>query len=105
MLSKKSPKRSCRIELRNNRLRQLDLLNQCCVSEGDLESFFLGETPKFFFRQYRSIASILPCPFSRPLSPTADISVNGVSRERGPQKNPEGGGPTRAMAARARAEK
>jgi hypothetical protein len=33
----------------------------------------------------KTIASILPCPLSCPLSPTADIGANGVSHERGPR--------------------
>ena len=32
MLSKKSPLRSCRIEMRNNRTLRVGLLNQCCAS-------------------------------------------------------------------------
>src|SRR5262245_17883706 len=54
ILSKKSPRRSCRIEMRNNRITRHDLLNQCCVSRIVLESILLGDARKIFFRQHRS---------------------------------------------------
>src|SRR5262245_45214796 len=58
MLSKKSPRRSCRIEIRNNRIMRADVLNQSCVSEHDLESILLGRGRKIFFRQHRPIPEV-----------------------------------------------
>jgi hypothetical protein len=60
MLSKKSPQKGCGIEIRNNRIRQVEFLNQCCASEIDLESILLGGTSKIFFRQYRPTRDIVP---------------------------------------------
>jgi dihydrodipicolinate reductase len=49
ILLKKSPQKSCKIEMRNNRIRQVEFLNQCCAPEASLESILLGRARKIFF--------------------------------------------------------
>jgi hypothetical protein len=48
MLSKKSPRKSCGIGMRNNRIEQVELLNQYCACKIDLESILLGGAHKIF---------------------------------------------------------
>src|SRR5262245_53079154 len=60
MLSKKSPRRNCRIEMRTNRIICVEPLNQCCVPEPDLKSILLGGARNFFFRQHRVGADFWP---------------------------------------------
>src|SRR5882724_10735507 len=64
MLSKKSPWRSCRIEMRNNRILRFGLLSQCCASRADLESILPEEGSKIVFRQHRSKAERLEASIS-----------------------------------------
>jgi hypothetical protein len=54
MLLKKSPKKWCGIETRNDRILQVDPLSQYCLSGADLESIFLKEPAKILFQQHRS---------------------------------------------------
>jgi hypothetical protein len=58
MLSKKSLQKGCGIEMRNNRISQVEFLNQCCASQTDFESILLGGSRKIFFRQYRPKANV-----------------------------------------------
>jgi hypothetical protein len=58
MLSKKSPQRSCEIEMRNDRIAQVKFVNQCCPFETDLESILLAGSRKNLFRQYRPIGDM-----------------------------------------------
>jgi hypothetical protein len=58
MLLKKSPKKCCGIETRNDRILQVDPLNRCCFSEADLESIFLWDSAKIFFQQHRPEAAV-----------------------------------------------
>src|SRR5436305_11751382 len=45
---------------RNNRIVEVDLLNQCCASEVDVESILLGEACKIFFQQDLRLAPADP---------------------------------------------
>src|SRR5262249_49532115 len=54
MLSKKSPRRSCGIRKRNDRIDKSGLLIQRCALAPDLESILRGRTRKVLFRQHRS---------------------------------------------------
>lgn len=48
----KSPRRECRIEVRNNRIDGNGSVNQRCVSAPGLESMFLARRPKIFLQQH-----------------------------------------------------
>jgi hypothetical protein len=54
MLSKKSPRTSCRIRIRNNRIGANGFLNQRCALAPDLESILRARMSKIVFRQHRS---------------------------------------------------
>jgi hypothetical protein len=54
MLSKKSPRTSCRIRIRNNRIGANGFLSQRCALAPDLESILRARISKIVFRQYRS---------------------------------------------------
>ena len=53
MLSKKSPRTSCRIRIRNNRIGATEFLNQRCAMAPDLESILRAHMSKIVFRQHR----------------------------------------------------
>src|SRR5712691_3368603 len=53
MLSKKSPRKSCGIGIRNNRIEANGFLNQRCALAPDLESILRTRMSKIVFRQYR----------------------------------------------------
>jgi hypothetical protein len=53
MLSKKSPRTSCRIRIRNNRIGVNGFLNHRCVLVPDLKSILRARMRKIVFRQHR----------------------------------------------------
>jgi hypothetical protein len=55
----KSPWRSCRIKIRNNRIGANGFLNQCCALMPDLESILHARTDKIVL-QHNPIADIAP---------------------------------------------
>ena len=79
MLSKKSPRSSCGIETRNDRLARSDLLNRCCASGADLDSILLGGTDKIVFRQHRSNSVIPVMSAARPLFPRKRKSIRDLA--------------------------
>src|SRR5215208_3498588 len=92
MLSKKSPRGSCGIGKRNNRIGRTGSLNQRCALAPDLESILRGRTRKILFRQHRSFAERLSARTSCPLlgreltsSPHASTAHLGQFRTQAPQ--------------------
>src|SRR5215204_2554942 len=69
MLSKKSPRGSCGIGKRNNRIGRTGSLNQRCALAPDLESILRGRTRKILFRQHRPITD----------SCTAAVSITRIA--------------------------
>jgi hypothetical protein len=53
ILLQKSPRRSCEIEMRNNRIRIVRFANQRCAFAPDLESILLAQLSKILLQQYR----------------------------------------------------
>src|SRR5438874_10237574 len=53
----KSPRRSCRIKIRNNRIGANGFLNQRCALTPDLESILRTQTGKILLQQNRHFAS------------------------------------------------
>src|SRR5215208_1797332 len=70
MLSKKSPRGSCGIGKRNNRIGRTGSLNQRCALAPDLESILRGRTRKILFRQHRSLREELDLSTCGPLYPS-----------------------------------
>src|SRR5882672_9401082 len=64
MLSKKSPRKICRIGIRNYRTGVKGFLNQRCVLAPDLESILRTRMRKIVFRQHRPAGDPPPCPRS-----------------------------------------
>src|SRR5207249_10184003 len=54
----KSPRRSCRIKIRNNRIGANGFLNQRCALTPDLESILRTQTGKILLQQNRHVASL-----------------------------------------------
>src|SRR4029079_4623221 len=52
----KSPRRGCRIEIRNNRIEAIELLNQCCASAPDLESILRARMSKIVLQHNPSLS-------------------------------------------------
>ena len=65
ILLQKSPRRSCRIKIRNNRIGANGFLNQRCALTPDLESILRTQTGKILLQQNRHEAADLGCPLSR----------------------------------------
>jgi hypothetical protein len=51
----KSPRRGCRIEIRNNRIDAIGLLNQCCALAPDLESILRARMRKIVLQHNRPL--------------------------------------------------
>src|SRR5215211_7243627 len=93
MLSKKSPRGSCGIGKRNNRIGRTGSLNQRCALAPDLESILRGRTRKILFRQHRSrreeldlSKSLLLYPTDRKWLPLSLASHLGHGRTHAPQQ-------------------
>jgi hypothetical protein len=54
----KSPRRGCRIEIRNNRIEAIELLNQCCASAPDLESILRARMSKIVLQHNRGSSGL-----------------------------------------------
>src|SRR5947199_6017278 len=84
ILLQKSPRRSCRIKIRNNRIGANGFLNQRCALTPDLESILRTQTGKILLQQNRPSAVI-----ARTASRSAAISApSDASMERGLLQNP-----------------
>src|SRR5438034_10723006 len=59
ILLQKSPRRSCRIKIRNNRIGANGFLNQRCALTPDLESILRTQTGKILLQQNRYNTSSL----------------------------------------------
>src|SRR5436305_5701413 len=57
ILLQKSPRRSCRIKIRNNRIGANGFLNQRCALTPDLESILRTQTGKILLQQNLPFAS------------------------------------------------
>jgi hypothetical protein len=57
ILLQKSPRRNCRIRIRNNRIGTNEFLNQRCLLAPDLESILLARMSKILLQQNRPFAS------------------------------------------------
>src|ERR1700748_211986 len=55
ILLQKSPRESCRIETRNNRIETNGFLNQRCACAPDVESMLLAQMRKIFLQHYRPV--------------------------------------------------
>src|SRR5437667_2143849 len=60
ILLQKSPRRSCRIKIRNNRIGANGFLNQRCALTPDLESILRTQTGKILLQQNLQNAFALP---------------------------------------------
>src|SRR5437667_8183718 len=58
ILLQKSPRRSCRIKIRNNRIGANGFLNQRCALTPDLESILRTQTGKILLQQNRYYTSM-----------------------------------------------
>src|SRR5438034_7815584 len=58
ILLQKSPRRSCRIKIRNNRIGANGFLNQRCALTPDLESILRTQTGKILLQQNQPVADI-----------------------------------------------
>jgi hypothetical protein len=68
----KSPRRSCRIKIRNNRIGANGFLNQRCALTPDLESILRARRGKIVLQHNRVVSGhkpdIVSCPLSAPLT-------------------------------------
>jgi hypothetical protein len=62
MLLKKSPRKICRIQIRNNRIMGAGFLNRTCAFAAHVVSMLLGVPIKILFQQHRQAL-----PFRAPL--------------------------------------
>jgi hypothetical protein len=74
MLLKKSAKKCCGIETRNDRILQVDPLNRYCLWQADLESIFLREPAKILFQQHLPVATKFRIAAKRRDGPGAALS-------------------------------
>ena len=58
ILLQKSPRESCRIETRYNRIETNGFLNQRCACAPDVESMLLAQMRKIFLQHYRPVSDI-----------------------------------------------
>src|SRR5438128_3511366 len=82
ILLQKSPRRSCRIKIRNNRIGANGFLNQRCALTPDLESILRTQTGKILLQQNLPKAAVSTrskIPYSITSSARAS-SVGGTSR-------------------------
>jgi hypothetical protein len=75
----KSPRRSCRIKIRKNRIGTNGLLNQHCAQTPDVESMLLARMRKIFLQQYRPTADIAQIEI--PQRNSAVLSFTSEARE------------------------
>jgi hypothetical protein len=61
ILLQKSPRESCRIETRNNRIETNGFLNQRCACAPDVESMLLAQMRKIFLQHYRPVSTFKFC--------------------------------------------
>src|SRR5215470_1749836 len=71
ILLQKSPRRSCGIEIRNNRIGANEFLNRCCAFTLDLDSILRARMRKIVLQHNRGRTDMRQIPPNEPEPPSA----------------------------------